>query len=247
MKNDITVKFTKEREEELMGHVKGRNTKYSTVSDKRINECYTNEELHEMGVFSEAAVAEELGGNLNTDMYPAGGDRGKYDLLLPIYGRSEVKCVGKNFAKDPWLKEVAEKADKNKGEVDTYILTSYDFETKITTLEGWISYNDFVNRKTVSLFKNGPVNYTAKKKELNPFPQKKKMVSSITDTPKTYTTARYNFISDDIKIGDVVVLKTGGPDMTITLTLKNTIECSYFIGDNLQVKRFNPLSLVKKP
>lgn len=53
---------------------------------------------------------------------------------------------------------------------------------------------------------------------------------------------------ETFKIGDVVVLKSGGPKMTINEDAPdedNTIECVYFEGEKRQHKTFHVETLMK--
>ncbi|EML9023519.1 TPA: YodC family protein [Klebsiella pneumoniae] len=53
-------------------------------------------------------------------------------------------------------------------------------------------------------------------------------------------------MSDDFKTGDIVKLKSGGPDMTIKLfaaTQGNSFLCQWFAGKKLEQGYFKPESL----
>ena len=57
-------------------------------------------------------------------------------------------------------------------------------------------------------------------------------------------------MSDDFKLGDVVRLKSGGPDMTITEILddRTNAHCEWFDGQKTpQAKEFSLVSLMHKP
>jgi uncharacterized protein YodC (DUF2158 family) len=45
--------------------------------------------------------------------------------------------------------------------------------------------------------------------------------------------------------GDIVVLKSGGPEMTVTEVFTDAVNCKWFAGSKLHGGHFNILSLVK--
>lgn len=49
------------------------------------------------------------------------------------------------------------------------------------------------------------------------------------------------------KSGDLVVLKSGGPEMTVKIIYDSEVICQWFAGKKLEQGRFDPESLVKSP
>ena len=54
-------------------------------------------------------------------------------------------------------------------------------------------------------------------------------------------------MSNQFAVGDVVQLKSGGPEMTVSDTdvMQGQIQCQWFVETKLQVGVFRPESLVK--
>lgn len=237
--NSSEVKFLNDLAE-------ARNNKNNLKGNRLFTTTKTSLEIHTLGVWSEYAVAQAYGIQMNTTIYPNGGDKGAPDLVIPGYGNVEVKSTTYTIDREPYLRVESKRCND---EIDTYFLVYVDIENCSATIYGWAS-RDEVKAKTprsLNASKNLPINYLVKCQELHSTNEVNSKVKVQKSTPKVETTTSTSMINlTSFEIGDKVKLPNQlGPEMFITTIHAVNVDCIYAKGDEIATIRLNPKVLIK--